>query len=81
MKNLIWEYNGKYYLKINDAKVKEVADMLRKDALQIETCFKQDLPYHMDLTFKKKMILRRVENILKGIQFLKLINHLLNTNI
>ena len=39
----IWEYNNKLCLKINDVKVKEVADMLRKDALQIETCFKQKL--------------------------------------
>ena len=39
MKIPIWEYTGKFYLKINAVKVKEVADMLRKDALQIGTCF------------------------------------------
>ena len=44
MKKLIWEYSGKYYLKINAAKVKE---------LPIETSFKQDVPYIMDLTFSK----------------------------
>ena len=40
-------------MKINDVKVEEVADMLRKDALQIETCFKRNLPYITDLTFTK----------------------------
>ena len=39
MKMPIWEYNNKLYLKITDVKVKEVADMLRKHALQIGTCF------------------------------------------
>ena len=29
MKMFIWECNNKFYLKINDVKVKEVADMLR----------------------------------------------------
>ena len=53
MKIPIWEYNNKLYLKINAVKVKEVAGMLRKDALQIETGFKKDLPYIMDLTFTK----------------------------
>ena len=49
----IWEYNNKFYLKINAVRIKVVADMLRKDALHIETGFKTDLPYIMDLTFTK----------------------------
>ena len=37
MKMPIWEYNEKYYLKINAVKLKE---------LPVEsTCFKKDLPY------------------------------------
>ena len=34
MKRPLWEYNGKYYLKINAVKVKE---------LPVETCFKKIL--------------------------------------
>ena len=63
MKIPIWEYNGKYYLKINAVKVKEVADMLRKDALQIETGFKEYLPYSMDLTFSKYDVQKNGEQI------------------
>ena len=40
----IWEYNEKYYLKMNAVKVKE---------LPVEACFKKDHPYIMDLTFSK----------------------------
>lgn len=43
MKMPIWQYNGKYYLKINAIKINELAD--------IE--FKKDVPYIMDLTFSK----------------------------
>ena len=50
---LILEYNNKFYLKINGVTVKEVADMLRKDALQIENAFKKDHPYIVDLPFGK----------------------------
>ena len=42
MKMPIWEYNGKYYLKIKDLKVKESL---------VE--FQKDVPYIMDLTFTK----------------------------
>ena len=44
MKQPIWEYNGKYYLNINVVKVKE---------LPVETVFKKDNPYIIDLTFSK----------------------------
>ena len=69
MKFRIWQYNGKYYLKTNDVKVKEFADLLREDALHIGTCFKQDLLYIKDL---QNMISRRTESKLLVIQFLKL---------
>jgi len=42
MKMPIWEYNDKYYLKINAVKVKETQVELQKD-----------VPYIMDLTFTK----------------------------
>ena len=38
----IWEYNDKYYLKINAVKVKET-----------QISFQKDVPYIMDLTFTK----------------------------
>ena len=53
MKMLIWEYNNKLYLKINDVKVKGVADMLRKDELHIGNAFKRNHTYIVDLTFGK----------------------------
>ena len=51
-------------MKINDVKVKEVADMLRKDALHIETCFKHDVLYIMDLTFTKYDFQKNGEQII-----------------
>ena len=44
MKIPIWEYNNKFYLKINAVKVKEAQD---------ENGFKKDVLYIMDLTFTK----------------------------
>ena len=44
MKMHIWEYNGKYYMKINAVTIKEV---------HVENGFKQDVPYILDLTFSK----------------------------
>ena len=44
MKKPIWEYNGKYYLKINAVRINELADAIE---------FKKDVPYIMDLTFSK----------------------------
>ena len=40
----IWEYNDKFYLKINAVKVKE---------LKLEAGFEKDVPHIMDLTFTK----------------------------
>ena len=50
----IWEYNSKYYLKINAVKVKE---------LQIEIAFQKDHPYIMDLTFSKYDFEKKGEQI------------------
>ena len=50
----IWEYNNKYYLKINAVKVKE---------LQIEIAFQKDHPYIMDLTFSKYDFEKKGEQI------------------
>ena len=44
MKQLTWEYNGKYYLKINAVKLKEV---------KVENGLNKDHPYIMGLTFSK----------------------------
>ena len=43
LKMPIWDYNDKFYFKINDIKIKELPE--------IE--FKKDVPYIMDITFKK----------------------------
>ena len=40
----IWDYNEKFYLKINDVKIKEIPD---------EPTFEKDVPYIMDITFSK----------------------------
>ena len=40
----IWDYSDKFYLKINDIKIRE---------LPSEVKFKKDVPYIMDLTFSK----------------------------
>ena len=44
MQKPIWEYNGKYYLKNNAVKLKEV---------KVENSFQKYHPYIMDLTFSK----------------------------
>ena len=44
MKMFIWEYIGKYYLKINAVKLKEV---------KVENGFNKDHPYIMGLSFSK----------------------------
>ena len=40
----IWDYNSKFYLKINDVKIKELPD---------DYTFQKDVPYIMDITFSK----------------------------
>ena len=44
LKMPIWDYNEKFYLKINDVKIKELPD---------EPTFEKDIPYIMDITFSK----------------------------
>ena len=51
MKKPIWEYNGKYYLKINAVRINELADGGASADASLE--FKKDVPYIMDLTFSK----------------------------
>ena len=52
MKMPIWEYNDKYYLKINAVKVKET-----------QISFQKDVPYVMDLTFTKYDFEKKGEQI------------------
>ena len=80
MKMLTWECNGKCYLKVNDVRVKEVADMLRKDALQVENGLKTNLPYIMDLTLSKYDFQKNGEQI-TGYSISEINKHLLDTNI
>ena len=44
LKMPIWDYNDKFYLKINDITIKELPN---------EHTFQQDVPYIMDITFRK----------------------------
>ena len=44
LKMPIWDYNDKIYLKINDIKIKELPG---------DTSFQKDVPYIMDITFRK----------------------------
>ena len=44
LKMPIWDYNDKIYLKINDIKIKELPG---------DTSLQKDVPYIMDITFKK----------------------------
>ena len=40
----LWDYNGKFYLKVNDTNIKELPN---------EHTFQKDVPYIMDITFRK----------------------------
>ena len=44
LKMPLWDYNSKFYLKINDVKIKELPN---------EHTFQKDVPYIMDITFSK----------------------------
>jgi len=44
LKMPLWDYNDKFYFKINDVKIKELPDY---------PTFQKDVPYIMDITFKK----------------------------
>ena len=44
LKMPIWDYNDKFYFKINDVKIKELPGY---------PTFQKDVPYIMDITFRK----------------------------
>ena len=54
LKMPIWDYNEKFYLKINDVKIKELPD---------EPTFQKDVPYIMDITFSKYDFEKKGERI------------------
>ena len=51
----LWDYNSKYYLKINDIKIKELPD---------DYTFQKDVPYIMDITFSKYDFKKGEEHII-----------------
>ena len=55
LKMPIWDYNDKFYLKINDVKIKELPDY---------PTFQKDVPYIMDITFKKYDFEKKGEQII-----------------
>merc|ERR1711966_235868 len=55
LKMPIWDYNDKFYLKINDVKIKELPN---------EHTFQKDVPYIMDITFKKYDFEKKGEQII-----------------
>ena len=54
LKMPIWDYNDKFYLKINDVKIKELPDYPN---------FQKDVPYIMDITFRKYDFEKKGEQI------------------
>ena len=54
LKMPIWDYNEKFYLKINDVKIKELPD---------EPTFEKDIPYIMDITFSKYDFQKKGEQV------------------
>ena len=54
LKMPLWDYNGKFYLKVNDIKIRELPG-------EIE--FKKDVPYIMGLTFSKYDFEKKGEQI------------------
>ena len=54
LKMPIWDYNDKFYLKINDVKIKELPDY---------PTFQKGLPYIMDITFRKYDFEKKGEQI------------------
>ena len=54
LKMPLWDYNDKFYFKINDVKIKELPDY---------PTFQKDVPYIMDITFKKYDFEKKGEQI------------------
>ena len=55
LKMPLWDYNDKFYFKINDVKIKELPDY---------PTFQKDVPYIMDITFKKYDFEKKGEQII-----------------
>jgi len=55
LKMPLWDYNDKFYLKINDIKIKELPG---------DTSFQKDVPYIFDITFKKYDFQKNGEQII-----------------
>ena len=51
----IWDYNNKFYLKINGLRIKELPN---------KPSFQKDVPYIMDITFKKYDFQKNGEQII-----------------
>ena len=47
LKMPIWDFSDKFYLKTNDIQIKELPN---------EHTFQKDVPYIMDITFRKKRL-------------------------
>ena len=62
-------------MEINAVRIKEAADMLRKDALQVETCFKKHIPYIMDLTFSKHDFQKGGEQVIVLLKLIELFSY------
>ena len=71
LKMPIWDYNDKFYFKINDVKIKELPDY---------PTFQKDVPYIMDITFRKYDFEKNGEQI-TGYSISEINKVLLNTNI
>ena len=54
LKMPIWDYKNKFYLKINDLKIRELPGKVE---------FSKDVPYIMDITFKKYDFEKKGEQI------------------
>ena len=54
LKMAIWDHNDKFYLKINDIKIKELPG---------EHTFQKDVPYILDITFSKYDFEKKGEHI------------------
>ena len=67
----IWEYNSKFYLKINAVKAKEA---------KVENGFKKDVPYIMALSFSKYGFQKGGEQII-GYSISEIKKRILNTSI
>ena len=71
LKMPIWDYNDKFYLKVNVIKI---------EGLPNEHTFQKDVPYIMDITFKKYDFEKKGEQI-TGYSISDINKNVLNTTI